>query len=65
MSKPETSIEFNELPDGKFFILDNIIYCKFGSYGLGLNNGEKVFKIVGPKILVEHIELKDIFDKKN
>jgi hypothetical protein len=65
MLKPETPIKFSELPDNKFFILDGITYCKFGSYGLGLNDGDKVFKIVDPKTLVEHIELKDIFAKKS
>lgn len=65
MLKPETPIKFSELPDNKFFILDGITYCKFGPYGLGFHNGENVFKIVDPKILVEHIELKDIFDKKS
>jgi len=65
MSKLETPIKFSELPNGNFFILDDITYCKFGSYGLGLNDGDKVFKIVYPKTLVEHVELKDIFAKKS
>jgi hypothetical protein len=65
MLNPETPIKFSELPDNKFFILDGVTYCKFGPYGLGFHNGENVFKIVDPKILVEHVELKDIFDKKS
>lgn len=64
MTKTENSIEFNELPDNTFFILDGITYCKFGSYGLGVNDGKNVFKIVNPKTLVEPLELKDVFSKE-
>jgi len=64
MTNTENSIEFNELPDGKFFILDGIIYCRFGSYGLGYHNGENVFKIVDPKTLVVPLELKDALNIK-
>ena len=64
MTNTENSIEFNELPDGKFFILDGITYCRFGSYGLGYHNGENVFKIVNPKTLVIPLELKDALNIK-
>lgn len=64
MTNTENSIEFNEIPDGKFFILDGITYCRFGSYGLGYHNGENVFKIVDSKTLVKPIELKDALNKK-
>jgi len=64
MTTTENSIEFNELPDGKFFILDGITYCRFGSYGLGYHNGENVFKIVDPKTLVIPLELKDALNIK-
>jgi hypothetical protein len=63
MTNTENYIEFNELPDNTFFILDDITYCKFGSYGLGVNEGKNVFKIVDPKTLVEPLELKDVFNK--
>ena len=63
MTNTENTIEFNDLPDGKFFILDGITYCRFGSYGLGVNEGKNVFKIVDPKTLVEPLELKDVFNK--
>lgn len=58
-------IKFEKLPDNIFFMLDGMTYCKFGRYGLGFNNGEKTFKIVDPKTLVEQLELKDVFYKKN
>ena len=58
-------IEFEKLPDNNFFMLDGITYCKFGRYGLGFNDGEKAFKIVHPKTLVEQLDLKDVFSKKN
>lgn len=58
-------IEFEKTPEKKFFMLDGIIYCKFGKYGLGFNEGEKVFKVIDPKTLVENLELKDIFSKKS
>ena len=58
-------IEFEKLPDNNFFMLDGITYCKFGRYGLGFNDGEKAFKIVDPKTLVEQLDLKDVFSKKN
>lgn len=58
-------IEFEKLPDNNFFMLDGVTYCKFGRYGLGFNDGEKSFKIVDPKTLVEQLELKDVFGKKN
>lgn len=64
MTKTENSIEFNELPDNTFFILDGITYCKFGSYGLGVNDGKNVFKIVDPKTMVQPLELKDVFSKE-
>jgi len=64
MSKSETPITFSELPDGKFFILEGITYCRFGSYGLGYHNGENVFKIVDPKTLVVPLELKDALNIK-
>jgi hypothetical protein len=64
MTKTENSIEFNELPDNTFFILDGITYCKFGSYGLGVNEGKNVFKIVDSKTLVEPLELKDALNIK-
>jgi len=64
MTNTENSIEFNEIPDGKFFILDGITYCRFGSYGLGYHNGENVFKIVDSKTLVKPIELKDALNIK-
>ena len=58
-------IEFEKLPDNNFFMLDGVTYCKFGRYGLGFNDGEKSFKIVDPKTLVEQLELKDVFSKKS
>ena len=64
MTKTENSIEFNELPDNTFFILDGITYCKFVSYGLGVNDGKNVFKIVDPKTMVQPLELKDVFSKE-
>lgn len=64
MTKTENSIEFNELPDNTFFILDGITYCKFGRYGLGVNEGQNVFKIVDSKTLVEPLKLKDVFNKE-
>jgi len=64
MTKTENSIEFNELQDNTFFILDGITYCKFGSYGLGVNEGKNVFKIVDSKTLVEPLKLKDVFNKE-
>jgi len=64
MTKTENSIEFNELPDNTFFILDGITYCKFGSYGLGVNDGKNVFKIVDSKTMVQPLELKDVFSKE-
>lgn len=57
-------IEFEKLPDNNFFDLDGIRYCKFGRYGLGVNNGSNIFKIVDPKTLVESLELKDVFNVK-
>ncbi len=57
-------IEFEKLPDNNFFMLDGITYCKFGRYGLGFNDGEKAFKIVDPKTLVEYLELKDVLNRK-
>jgi hypothetical protein len=65
MTNTETPITFSKLSDGKFFILDGITYCRFGSYGLGFHNGENVFKIVDPKTLVNPIELKDALNIKN
>ncbi len=64
MTKTENSIEFNELQDNTFFILDGITYCKIGSYGLGVNEGKNVFKIVDSKTLVEPLKLKDVFNKE-
>ncbi len=64
MTNTENSIEFNKIPDGKFFILDGITNCRFGRYGLGYHNGENVFKIVNPKTLVKPIELKDALNIK-
>jgi len=58
-------IEFEKLPDNNFFMLDGITYCKFGRYGLGFNNGEKTFKIVDSKTLVEHLKLKDVLNRKS
>jgi len=58
-------IEFEKLPDNNFFMLDGVTYCKFGRYGLGFNNGEKTFKIVDSKTLVEHLKLKDVLNRKS
>lgn len=61
---PNKHIEFEKLLENNFFMLDGITYCKFGRYGIGFNDGEKTFKIVDPKTLVEQLELKDVLNRK-
>jgi hypothetical protein len=64
MVNPENTTTFENIPQGKFFILDDTIFCRFGKYGFSFENGEKITKIIDDKTPIEPIEFKDVINRK-